>query len=85
MRVLFAYKIVKKSLKMGKNNIFYIYLEYISKIHSKKIISIINNMNRDPTKICFYKLYINIKIIKNLSTKFMSKIVTKLGRVYINL
>lgn len=85
MRALFAYEVVKKALKKGKNNIFYIYLGHIDETYSKKIISIINNIDGDSTKICFYELCISAKIIRNLSTKPMSEVTTKLGRVYIDL
>lgn len=54
-------------------------------IYSKRIILIVNNIDGDLTKICFYKLYINIKIVKNLCTKPMSDIITKPYRVHMNL
>lgn len=75
---------VKKVLKKGKDNIFYIYLRYISKIYNKKIVIIVDNINGNLIKICFYKSYISTKIKKNLSTKLISKITTKLDKIHIN-
>lgn len=54
---------IKNALKIGKNDISYKYLEHISETYSKKIISIIDNIDSDSIKICFYKLYISIKRI----------------------
>lgn len=44
----------------------------------------VDNINGNLTKICFYKLYINVNIIQNLSIKLISKLITKLGKLYIN-
>lgn len=84
IRALSACKVVKRALKKSKNNIFYTYLRHIGKINSKKIISMIDDIYGDPTKICFYELYISIKIIRNLSIKAISKVTTKLGKVHID-
>lgn len=85
MRVLSAREVVKKALKKGKDNIFHTRLGYISETHNKRIISIIDNINGDLTKIYFCELYISIKITRNLGTKSMSKITTKLDRVHMDL
>lgn len=52
----------------------------MGKTHNKKIISIMNNINSNPTKICFYKLYIGAKIMHHLSSKPISLIITKMVR-----
>lgn len=77
IRVLSTYEIVKKTLKKGKNNILYIYLGYIDKTNSKKIVLMIDDINSDIIKICFYELCISAKITQNLSTKFMLEVNTK--------
>lgn len=45
----------------------------------------VDNINSDLTKICFYESYFSAKITKNLSSKLMSKITTKIGKVYMDL
>ena len=54
IKALFTFKIFKKALKKGKNNIFYTQLSYLGKTNSIKIISIVDNINNKLTKICFY-------------------------------
>lgn len=85
IRRLSTCKMIKKALKKGKNNIFYARLKYISEIHRKKIISIVDDIDSNLTKICFCESYINIKITKNSSIKPILKVTTKLNRLYIDL
>lgn len=54
----------------------------MSKTHIKIFFSIIDNIDGNLIKICFYESYINIKIIRNLNTKFMSKIITRLNEIH---
>lgn len=64
VKVLFVQEIVKNTLKKDKNDIFYKRLQHISKTYNKKVFLMINNsINENLNKICFYKLYINLKII----------------------
>lgn len=72
---------IKKTLKKGKNDIFYIRLGHINESYSKKIISIIDDIDNNLSKICFCGLYISLKIIENLSKKRISELITKLGKV----
>lgn len=81
---LSAFEVAKKALKKGKNDLLHARLGNMGETHSKKIISIVDNIDNDPTKIFFYELCIGAKIIKNPSTKPMSKVTTKLSKVYIN-
>lgn len=69
-------------LKKNKNNIFHIYLGNIDETYNKKIVLIIDDINNNSTKICFYELYISTKIIHNLNIKPISKINTKFDKVY---
>ena len=85
IRALFTCEFVKKALKKGKNDIFHIRLRHIGEIHSKKIIVIVDNIDGNPNKICFCELYISVKITRNPSTKLLSKVSIKLGRIYIDL
>lgn len=84
MKALSTCEIVKKSLKKGKNDLFYACLGHMVETYNKKIISIVDDIDSDPTKICFYKSCISIKITINLSIKTISEITTKLGKVHIN-
>lgn len=85
IKALSIHEVVKKALKKDKNDILHIYLEYINKTHNKKIVSIVDDIDNDPTKIYFFKLCVNTKIMQNLNTKLMSEVTTKLGRVYMDL
>lgn len=85
MKALSAQKVVKKALKKGKNDILYVCLGHIGKTHGKKIILIVDNIDSNSTKICFHKLYISAKIMQNLSSKPISEITTKMGKMYIDL
>ena len=76
---------IKKALKKDKNDIPYTCLGYMGKIYSKKVISMVDDIDNDPNKICFYESCISLKITQNLSKKPMSEVTTKLGRVYIDL
>lgn len=53
--------------------------------YSKRIISIVNDIDGDLSKIYFCKLCINLKIMQNPSKKPMSEVTTKLDRVYMDL
>lgn len=53
MRILFGLKVVKKAVKISKNNILYIYLMHIGENHSKKIILIIDDIKDHSIKIYF--------------------------------
>lgn len=53
--------------------------------YSKKIFSMVDDVNSDPTMIYFCKSCINAKITRNSSIKFMSEVTTKLGRMHIDL
>lgn len=85
IRVLSTYKIFKRVYNKSKNDILPDCLRYIGETHNNGIISLVNNIDNDLTKTCFYKLGISAKITKDLSTKFMLKITTKLSRVHIDL
>lgn len=85
IKALSAQEIVKKALKEDKNNILHTCLRYMSETQSKRIVSIVNDIDDNQIKICFYESYIDVKITQNLSIKPMSKVTTKLGRVYIDL
>ena len=76
---------VKKALKKGKNDILYICLGYIGEIHGKKIILIVDNIDSNLIKICFYESYISAKITKNPSSKSMLLVTTWIGRVHMDL
>lgn len=84
MKALSACKILVKALKKNKNDILYIQLGHIGKSHSKQINSMINNIDGNPSKICFCKIYIKAKITKNLSKKLISTMIEKLKRVYMD-
>ena len=77
---------VVKAFKKGKNNILYARLGYMDETYGKKIVLIIDNIDGNPTKICFcnYKSCTNTKIMQNLSNKPMSEVTTKLDRVHID-
>ena len=85
MKVLPTREMVKKVLKKGKNDIFYARLGHIDETHSKKIISIVDNIDGDPTKICFYASYISAKIMQNPSSKPMSEVITKIDKMHMDL
>ena len=51
MRTISAREVVEKDLRKGKNDILYARLEYMGETHSKKIISMVDNIDGDPTKI----------------------------------
>ncbi len=76
---------VKKALKKSKNDILHACLGHISKTHSKRIFSIVDDINGDPSKICFCESCISSKIMRNPNTKSISEVTTKLSRVYIDL
>lgn len=76
---------VNKALKKGKNDILHIYLGYINETYNKRVISIIDDINGDPSKIYFCESYISSKIMRDLSKKPVLKVTTKLGRVNIDL
>lgn len=84
IRALFAWEVVKKALKKGKNNILHARLGHMSKTYNKKIVLIVDNIDSNPTKICFGKSCIGAKIMRNPSTKLMSEVTTKLGRIQID-
>ena len=77
-----ACEVVKKAFKKGRNDIFHVRLGHMGKTHSNKIISIVNDIDNDPTKICFCESCISAKITRNPSTKPMSEVTTKLGKVH---
>lgn len=83
-KILFIQEVVKKALKKGKNDIIYIYWRHMDETYNKRIISMINNINSDPNKICFFESYINLKTMQNQSKKPISKIITKLGKIHID-
>ena len=85
MRTLSAHEVVKKILRKSKNNILYARLGNMGETHSKKIISMVDNIDGDPTKICFCESYISAKIMQNPSNKPISEVTTKMNRVYIDL
>lgn len=76
---------VKKILKKSKNDILYARLGNMNKTYSNKIISIIDDIYDNLTKICFYKLGIDAKIMQNSNIKSMSEITKKQGRVNMDL
>lgn len=79
-----ANKVIVKALKKNKNDILYICLGYISKFYSKQISNMIDNIDSNLSKICFCKVYIEAKILKNLSKKPISAMTEKLKKVYID-
>ena len=85
IRVISAGEVVKKALKKGKNDILHIYLGYMDETHCNRMISMVNVIEDDPTKIRFCESCISTKITKNSSTKSMIEVTTKLNRVYIDL
>lgn len=85
VRVLSAQEVVKKALKKGNNDIIHARLGHIGETYSKTIILILDDIDKDPNKSSFYKSYIYSKIMQNLSNKSISKVITKLGKVYIDL
>ncbi len=85
MRVLSACELVKKALKKGKNDILHAQLGHMGETNSKRIASMVNDIDGDPTKICFCESCISAKITRNPSTKPMSEVTTKLGRVNMDL
>ncbi len=85
MKALFAHEVVKKALKKCKNDILHARLGHMGKTHSKRIASMVNDIDGDPTKICFCESFISAKITRNPSTKPMSEVTTKLGRVHMDL
>lgn len=72
-------------MKKGKNDILYASLEYMCEIHNKRFILMVDNDDKDSSKICFCKLCISSKITQNTSKKPISEVTTKLGRVYMDL
>lgn len=76
---------VKKVLKKGKNNILYARLGYMGETHNKRIILIVDDIDDDPSKICFCESYISSKITRNPSKKLISEVTIKLDRVYMDL
>ena len=85
MRALSACEVVKRALKKGKNDILHARLGHMGETHSKRIISMVDDIDNDPTKICFCESCISAKITKNLSTKPMSEVTIKLSRVHMDL
>ena len=85
MRALSAREVVKKALRKGKNDILHARLGHMGETHSKKIISMVDNIDGDPTKICFCESCISAKITRNPSSKPMSEVTTKMGRVHMDL
>lgn len=84
IKTLSTYKIVQKALKKNKNNTSYIHLKHIDQSHNKKIMLIVDNINNNLTKTCFYNLYITAKIMQNASINLISKITTKLSKINID-
>ncbi len=80
-----AREVIKKALKKGKNDILHVRLGYMSETNSKRIASMVDDIDGDPTKICFCESCINAKITRNPSTKPMSQVTTKLGRMHMDL
>lgn len=76
---------IKRALKKGKNNILHTHLGQINETHGKKIILIVDNIDDDPTKICFCESYFSAKILRNPYSKPMSEVIIKMGMVYIDL
>lgn len=85
IRVLSTWKDDKKTLKKGRNDILYVYLGYIKETHSKKIISLVDDIDRNSSKIFFCKLYIGLKTTRILSKKLISEVLAILGKVHIDL
>ena len=71
MRALSAREVVKKALRKGKNDILHTGLRYMGETHNKKIVSIVDDIDGNLTKICFCESYISAKITQNPSTKPM--------------
>lgn len=76
---------IKKALKNNKNDILHAGLENVDKTYSKKIVLMVDDIDGDPTKICFCKLFINAKITQNSRSKPMSEVIFKLVRAHIGL
>lgn len=85
VRALSVCEVVKKAWIKSKNDILHARLGHIGETHNKKIISMIDDIDKDPSKISFCKSYIGSKITWNPSREPMSKVTTKLGRVHMDL
>ncbi len=82
---LSAREVVKKCLMKSKNYILHASLRYMGETQSKRMISMVHDIDGDQTKICFCESYNSAKITRNLNTKPVLEVITKLSRVNIDL
>ena len=85
VRVLSACEVVVKALKKDKNDILHTRLGHIGESHSKQISSMVDDIDGDPSKICFCEACIGAKITRNPSKKPISAVTEKLERVHMDL
>ena len=85
VRVLSAREVVVKALKKDKNNILHVQLSHIGESHSKQISSMVDDIDSNPSKICFCEICIGAKITRNPSKKPISAMTEKLERVQMDL
>lgn len=85
VRALSTREVVKKVLKNGKNDILHIELGHIGKTYSKRVISMVDDIDTDLSKIYFYESCISLKIMQNPSKKSISEVITRLGKIHIDL
>ncbi len=62
MRISYACEMIKKALEKSKNDIFHALYVHISGANSKTIVSMINDIDCDLTKIHFCESCISAKI-----------------------
>lgn len=74
------WKIIENVLKKSKNDILHTYLRYIVEINNKKIISMVDNIDKKPSKIFFCPSSISSKSLHDPNKKPILEVITKLGR-----
>lgn len=57
----------------------------MSKFNNKKIVFMVNNIDNNHTKICFYESCIGVKIMSNSNIKPRLEVISKLDKLYIDL
>ena len=85
VRVLLACEVVVKALKKDKNDILHAQLGQMGKSHSKRISQIVDDIDGDPSKICFCEVCIEAKITRISSEKPILPGTEKLERVHLDL
>ena len=85
VRALSAREVIFKALKKDKNDILYARLGHISESHSKRIRSMVDDIDDDPSKICFCEACMGAKMTRNPSKKPISAATENLERVQMDL